>query len=149
MIPTARRWLNVLQIGLILSAIGWGISFSFTFTSWSTASNQLYDMGAKHIADDPLLDYWLKMASSVFGCIGLASALACFKPQTFAGLIALLGPFHFFVGTVLAVTACRNGLNPKAHPSFIPDITFCFLTGLLIQLPLLCGRQRSSGASQV
>src|SRR4051794_2663979 len=85
MIPTSGAWLRVLRLGLLVSAAGWGISFYFTFASWSAAADQLYSMGAGVIAYRPMFDYWLKMASSVFGCIGIGSALACWRPRTFAG----------------------------------------------------------------
>ncbi len=139
MLPTTRIGLNTLQLGLLASACGWGISFYFTFASWNAAAAQLYDMGADPIPYDPLLDYWLRMASAVFGCIGIGSALACARPQAFVSFIRLLGPFHFLIGTTLAVAAYRNHLNPISHPTFIPDITFCFLAGVLIQAPLLRG----------
>ena len=126
-----------MQLGLLIAAAGWGISFFFTFASWSTAENQLRVMGAEAIPYQPLLAYWLRMASSVFGCIGIISLLAALKPKSFVGLIWLLGPFHYIVGTVLSIAAYQNQLLPKLHPTFIPDITFCFLAGSLIQIPLL------------
>ena len=87
--PSEKRpWLSVMRVGLLTSAIGWGISWSFTFASWRAASAQLCLMGANTIPYQPLLDYWLRMASSVFGCIGIASLLACLRPQAFAGFIA-------------------------------------------------------------
>lgn len=144
MLPTTRAWLNTLQTGLLVSAVGWGISFFFTFTPWDVSVEQLKDMGSGPIPYHPLADYWLKMASSVFGCIGIASALACFRPQAFASFIRLLGPFHFIIGTTLIIAAMRNGLTPSLHPSFIPDIVFCFLAGTLIQLPLLCRRKAAA-----
>ncbi|RYD48879.1 MAG: hypothetical protein EOP85_02695 [Verrucomicrobiaceae bacterium] len=137
MLPTERAWLRMLRLGLILSSCGWGISFFFTFAPWEMAADQLYDMGATPIAYDPLVDYWLRMASCAFGCIGIASALACVWPARFTGLISLLGPFNLIVGTTLAFSAWRNQLDPQVHSTFIPDITFCFLTGFLISGPLL------------
>ncbi|RYD17176.1 MAG: hypothetical protein EOP88_27975 [Verrucomicrobiaceae bacterium] len=137
MLPTELAWLRMLRLGLLLSSCGWGISFFFTFAPWDMAADQLYDMGANKIAHDPLLDYWLRMASSAFGCIGIASAVACARPAKFTGMIGLLGPFHFVVGTTLAISAWRNQLDPEVHSTFIPDITFCFLTALLISVPLL------------
>ncbi|MEO5716821.1 MAG: hypothetical protein ABIT37_25300 [Luteolibacter sp.] len=137
MLPTSRAWLNVLRLGLLASACGWGISFFFTFSTWEIATNQLYDMGANTIPYDPLLNYWLKMASAAFGCIGIASALACARPHGYAGLIRLLGPFHLFIAVTLAFAAYQNHLTPNLHPTFIPDITFCVIAGTLIQLPLV------------
>ena len=126
----------MLQVGLLFSSMGWGISFIFTFATWDSAADQLYLMGAGRIEYQPLLDYWLRMASAAFGCIGIGSALACVRPVFFKSLIILLGPFHVFVGSVLAVSAVINHLNTEAHPTFVADITFCFVTASLIMVPL-------------
>ncbi|MCW1887034.1 hypothetical protein OKA04_20015 [Luteolibacter flavescens] len=135
--------LRILRLGLLVSSIGWGISFLFTFAPWSTAADQLYLMGADRIHYQPLLDYWLKMASATFGCIGIASALACLTPARFAGLIYLLGPFHAVIGTVLVVAAISNDLSTDRHPTFPADITFCFVTAALISAPLLVTLRKS------
>ena len=137
MLPQSRPWFNSLRLGLLVSAAGWGISFTFTFASWNAAAGQPAVMGAGWIDYRPLLDYWLRMASCVFGCIGIGSALACLRPKAFTGFIQLLGPFHFVIGITLVAAARHNQLLPSLHPTFIPDITFCFATGTLIQLPLV------------
>jgi predicted anti-sigma-YlaC factor YlaD len=139
LIPQTTGWLRLLRFGLLLSSIGWGISFLFTFSSWDSASDKLYLMGAGYVGYRPLLDYWLKMASATFGCIGIASALACYRPTLFESLVWLLGPFHAFIGVVLLVSAISNNLNTDRHTTFVADITFCFLTAILISLPLLAG----------
>ena len=139
LIPHTPGWFRVLRFGLLLSSIGWGISFFFTYSSWDSASDQLYLMGAGYIGYRPLLDYWLKMASATFGCIGIASALACLRPTLFEGLVWLLGPFHAFIGVVLTVSAISNNLRTDRHPTFLADITFCFITAILISLPLILG----------
>jgi hypothetical protein len=145
LIPAKRGLLRTLQLGLLLSSIGWGISFIFTFSSWDSASDQLYLMGAAKIDYQPLMDYWLRMASAAFGCIGIASALACVRPMCFQGLILLLGPFHVFMGIVLAAAAVSNDLNTESHPTFVADITFCFVTSILIIVPLAVTRFRGGG----
>ena len=53
LIPTSLGWLRVLRLGLLFSSIGWGISFAFTFSSWNSASYQLYLMGAERIEYQP------------------------------------------------------------------------------------------------
>ncbi len=136
-IPTARPWRAALRLGLLASTCGWGISFYFTFTPWTAAVSQLRDMGAGDIRYDPLLDYWLRTASVVFGCIGIGSLLACLRPESFPGFIRLLGPFHLIVGATLIAAAIANHLDRALHPTFVPDITFCFVTGLLLVIPRL------------
>jgi predicted anti-sigma-YlaC factor YlaD len=106
-------------------------------TVWEAASDQLYLMGAGTIEYRPLLDYWLKMASAAFGCIGIAAALACWRPLRFEGLVWLLGPFHAFMGVVLTVSAIQNDLERSQHPMFVADITFCFVAAVLISAPLI------------
>ncbi|MEM7011219.1 MAG: hypothetical protein AAF585_07015 [Verrucomicrobiota bacterium] len=142
LIPRSTGWLRILQLGLAMSGAGWGISFCFTFSSWTTGSAILAQMGAGQLDYDPMLNYWLKMASAAFGCIGIASGLACIWPVAFEKLVYLLGPFHAFLGVVLAISAFSNELRNDQHPTFIADITFCFTTALLISLPLLVAKFR-------
>lgn len=137
MLPTSRTLLAILRTGLGISAFGWGISFYFLFSPWSTAERQLNEMGAYPIEYQPLLDYWLRMAASAFGCIGVVSALACAWPKKWTSVICFLAPFHFFVGCSLAAAAWQNQLRWPNHPTFIPDIVFCFTTSVLIGVPLL------------
>jgi hypothetical protein len=145
-LPTSKRWLNTLQLGLALSAAGWGISFWFTFASWESATNQMAQMGAGPILADPLMDYWLRMASAAFGCIGIASGIAAAQPAKYESLVRLLAPFHCFMAIVLASSAWMNRLNTDQHISFIPDIIFCSLTAILIQLPLWMTRREGKEA---
>ena len=104
----------------------------FAFASWDFASDQFYYMGAGRIGYQPMLDYWMRMAGAAFGCIGIASGLACLYPIFFRGLVFLLGPFHLFVGIVLFAAARSNRLDYDYHPTFLADITFCFVTAFLI-----------------
>lgn len=126
----------ILRLGLLFSAAGWGVSFFFAFAPWPVAEAQLQTMGALPIEHQPLLDYWLRMAAIAFGCIGIASALACARPHSFEQVVRLLGPFHGIMGITLIVASSRNHLVVHQHPTFVPDIMFCLLTAALIQAPL-------------
>ena len=141
MIPTSKGPYRLMRIGLLMSAIGWGIALPFTFGSWQAASDYMYTVGAGQVEYRPLLDYWLRMASVVMGCIGVASLLAVRKPESYLSVIRLLGPFHYIVGVTLLVSALNNGLSVDKHPTFIPDIVFCFLTGSIIWMPLLYAKR--------
>ena len=124
---------------MLLGACGWVISFYFTFVPWGMARDQLYEMGSRPIRYDPMLDYWMRMASGTFGCIGIGLGIVCARPEKFVGMIRLLGPFHFVMGTILVAAAVGNHLALPRHTSFIADITFCFVTGVMIQVPLWWG----------
>lgn len=132
LIPSSGGLLRLLRLGLLLSCIGWGISFWFAFASWDSVSDQFYYMGAGRMAYQPMLDYWMRMAGAAFGCIGIASGLACLYPRFFRGLVFLLGPFHLVVGAFLFAAARSNNLDQDQHPNFVADITFCFVTATLI-----------------
>lgn len=125
-----------LKLGLIFSTFGWGISFAFTVQSWEPAVERLMVLGAGPIAYQPMLGYWLKMASAVFGCIGLASAVCFWRTERMLETIRLLVPLHLIVGVVLVWAAIENHLDPAIHKSFPYDIAFCFSTALLIGVPL-------------
>ena len=140
MIPTGKYSLNVLRLGLILSTIGWGITLLFTVSTWHSAADYMYAMGAGQVDYNPLMDYWMRMASVVMGCIGIASFMAARKPDFYAPVIYLLGPFNYIVGITLIFAAINNELTPDKHPTFIPDIVFCFMTGSLIICPLVYAR---------
>jgi hypothetical protein len=145
MLPHGRSLL-ILRLGLLIGAFGWGISFYFTFTSWEASADWLYAMGAREIPYQPLMDYWLKMASTVFGCLGLLFLLAGLQPARYAPLLPLFAAFHLVVGASLVVAALRNGLTPGLHPTFIADITFCFCAALLIGGPLWLRKTHAGNA---
>lgn len=137
------RLLLVLKTGLILSTIGWGISFVFTLLPWHQAVERLTALGATTIIYQPLLAYWLKMSSAVFGCIGLAS-LVCFRrTERMLETIRLLVPLHLIVGGVLVLAAIENDLDPTVQTSFPYDIAFCFVTAALIGVPLAIQARRT------
>lgn len=136
--------LRTLKAGLFLSAFGWGLSFVFTIEPWNSAVLRLYQMGAETIAYQPLLAYWLKMASAVFGCLGVASAVCFMRTERMIEVIRLLVPLHLIVGITLVSSAVSNKLDPAVHKSFVADISFCFLTAALIGVPLAIQARRKS-----
>ncbi|WDE96006.1 hypothetical protein PQO03_09800 [Lentisphaera profundi] len=126
-----------LRFALLLGGLGWSISFAFTFSSWQTSTDLLYGMGAEHQA---LLDYWLKMASALFGCIGLLFLACLVKMNKYAVIIPLLAYGSIFIGSVLLFSAYNNSLDAQLHPTHIIDIPFCYIVGILI----LYGTKKSS-----
>jgi hypothetical protein len=134
--------MRLLKAGLFLSAFGWGLSFVFTIEPWNRAVLRLYQMGAEQIPYQPLLAYWLKMASAVFGCLGVASAICFMRTERMIEVIRLLVPLHLVVGITLVCSAASNKLDPAIHKSFVADIAFCFVVAGLIGVPLAIQARR-------
>ncbi len=114
---------------LLLGACGWGISFIFTLTAWGWSTNQLYCMGATNIEYQPLLDYWLKMASSTFGCIGGIYFVCFLNPKKNHLTINYLSILSITVGIVLLISSQVNQMTYAEHPTHYVDIPFCILVG--------------------
>lgn len=117
------------RFSLLLAASGWAISFIFTFSSWRRGVDILSHMGADFIKYQGVLDYWLKMASSVFGCIGIIYFICYLYPDENVKTIRFLSGLSIFVGTILVYAAIKNNLVYPNQPTFPIDIAFCYFTG--------------------
>jgi len=89
-------------------------------------------MGAQEIEYQPLLGYWLKMASATFGCLGLMFFVCLLNPSKHYLTSRLLAFLSIAVGIVILVSSFANELSPSRHPTYIADIVFCFLVGITI-----------------
>ncbi len=127
----------LLRLSLLIGAIGWGMSFVFTFTGWNRSVSILQGMGADPITYQPLLDYWLKMASATFGLIGLFFFWCFLRIEKMKHALIPLAIGSIIVGIVLTAAALVNRLNPSQHHTFIADIIFCFMVGVGILYSLI------------
>lgn len=71
-------------------------------------------MGAQSIPHDPMLDYWLRMASGAL------------NPRKFAVMLPWFGSIMLVEGAILLVHGLRLGLGPFP---FYGDVAACFLGG--------------------
>ncbi len=101
------------------------------FAPWKAAVLQLQGLGAGAISHDPMLDYWLRMATGAFTAIGLLFLALALNPRRFAAVIPLAGLFLIAEGLVLLFHGLRLGLEPIP---FYVDVAFCLLTGTGIWL---------------
>ena len=125
---------SLLRLFLLLGAIGWLISVYFTLTPWSVSESQLQRMGAEPISYQPLLDYWLKMASAAFVGIGGLYLMAFINPEKHSALVSYLGVFSLCIAGVLIVSAWCNQLEQARHPTYIADIIFSSVVGIGVLL---------------
>lgn len=95
--------------------------------TWETAAGALQGMGAKPLAYDPMLDYWLRMASGAFALVGTGYLLLAIYPRKFAVMLAWFGWIMVIEGLVLLVHGLRLGL---ASFPFVGDVSASFAGGL-------------------
>jgi len=118
--------LRLLRIFLGFSALAWGVSFYGVFAGWNAAEQALQGLGAKPIAYDPMLDYWLRMASGAFGLVGVWYFILMLYPQKFHAAIPWFGALMIAEGIILLV----HGVGLRLPPfPFYGDTAACFLGG--------------------
>lgn len=111
---------RLLRVALVFGAFVWGISAFGIFLKWETAANALQGMGAKPIAYDPMLDYWLRMAAGAFTLMGTGYLLLAIFPRKYAVMLPWFGWIMVLEGIILLAHGLRLGLGPLP---FIADVS--------------------------
>ena len=93
---------------------------------WETAAGALQGMGAKPINYDPMLDYWLRMASGAFALVGTGYLFLAVNPRKFAVMLPWFGWIMVLEGIVLLSHGLRLGLSPFP---FAGDVSASFAGG--------------------
>ena len=123
--------LRLLRLFLGFAAFAWGISVVGVFASWSKATEWLEGLGAKPITYDPMLDYWLRMASGAFALVGCWYLVLMIWPRKFHAAIPFFGAIMIVEGIILLVHGLRLGLSPFP---FYGDCSASIVGGLGILL---------------
>jgi hypothetical protein len=109
-----------------LPPFAWGISVVGVFASWPQINNIAQGIGAKPIAYDPMLDYWLRMICGAFTLVGGWYLALALWPHKFAVAIPWFGWLMVAEGVILLVHGLRLSLSPFP---FCGDVSACFLCG--------------------
>lgn len=124
--------LNFLRLLLLIAAVGWGATAIGVVLPWDVAIDHLQTLGgAGPIPDDPMLRYWLRMASGAFGMIGVMFLVAAWKPHNFANIIQILALLNIVEGAILLFYGIKLELGPFP---FLVDISIAFIPGCGILL---------------
>ncbi len=119
--------LRLLRVALVFSALVWGVSAFGVFLKWEAAAAALQGMGAKPIAYDPMLDYWLRMASGAFALVGTGFLLLAIFPRKYAVMLPWFGWIMIVEGVILLTHGLRLGLGPFP---FVGDVLASFAGGI-------------------
>ncbi|MFC1452795.1 hypothetical protein ACFLSJ_05560 [Verrucomicrobiota bacterium] len=133
MLSLSRR--IMLHCFLGYTALGWIICLAGIFASAPVAFGLLVYVGgvdSTPLMADPMYDYWLRMASSVFAFIGIGYLFLAIWPKRFAAVLPFAGSFMLLEGIIPLAHGLRLDLKPVP---FWGDTAFCFLGGIGI---LLC-----------
>jgi len=118
--------LRLLKLFLGFAAFAWGVSVVGVFASWPEAETLLECFGAKPIAYDPMLDYWLRMASSAFALVGVWYLILMLWPRKFHAAIPWFGALMLVEGLILLIHGLRLHLPPFP---FYGDVAGCLVIG--------------------
>lgn len=119
--------LRSLRFFLLFSAFVWGVAFVGVIVPWSAAEEILEGLGAGKIPTDPMLDYWLRMASGAFGLVGVLFLVLAIRPARYANIVPWFGWLMICEGVILLTHGLRLGLPPFP---FYADASACFVGGI-------------------
>lgn len=120
----------LLRLFLAYSALGWGVCAAGIFISSDFAFELLKYIGGIDpipLRADPIYDYWFRMASSVFGLVGVVYFLLALQPKRYAVVIPLAGWFMVIEGIILLV---HGFLLHLPSTPWMGDVSFCIVGGL-------------------
>lgn len=98
---------------------------------WSSATVVLNKLGAESIPNDPMLNYWLRMASGAFTGVGIFFLAVALRPDKFTNVIGIVAILMFAEGLVLLFYGLKLNLSPFP---FYCDSIFCLIAGTGIWL---------------
>jgi hypothetical protein len=118
--------LRLLRLFLLFSALAWGVCIVGVFASWSQINSIAQGMGARPIAYDPMLDYWLRMICGAFTLVGVWYLMLALWPCKFAVAIPWFGWLMIVEGAILLISGLRLGIGPFP---FYGDVALSFVCG--------------------
>lgn len=123
---TDKKYLLLLRVFLLSAAVAWGCSVLGLVLPWSMVDKELQGLGAGAI-DDTMVQYWLKMAATVYTLGGCFFVLVAIRPIKYRAVIGFVGYLHMILGAVLLGNGLVLGI--EAIPLYV-DVGFCFCVGL-------------------
>jgi hypothetical protein len=119
--------LRLLRLFLFLTALGWGVCAVGVFASWDEVNCIASSLGAKSIAYDRMLDYWLRMICGAFTLVGVWYLALALWPRKFVVAIPFFGWLMMAEGAIILIAGLRLGLGPMP---FYGDVAACWIGGV-------------------
>ena len=128
----ADRRERVLQLVLLFSGVGWGLSFLFLVWDWDSAMVALGLMGGRSLSYDPFLLYWMKVIGAIFGCFGIFCFVIARRPKRYGVIIPWVGWLHIIGGLVAGGAALDLEMTPSAFPTLVAELSFFGTIGVTL-----------------
>jgi len=122
--------INILRFTLLVTGLGWGLTVLGVFLPWEFATEHLEVFGGSGpIPNDPMLNYWLRMAAGAFGIVGYFFLISAWKPEQYKNIIPLLGWLSLFEGFILLYYGLLLDLD---FFPFVLDVSIGLIPGVII-----------------
>jgi len=118
------RTLRLLLLGI---GLGWLVAVVGLIMPWPITIEFLQDLGAGTIPQDPMLEYWCRMAAGVFTGIGSLFIMLAHRPDRFGKILGPIAVWMILEGVVLIITGVKNQLPPMP---FYPGAALCLAFGI-------------------
>ena len=129
---TARQIDLLLRFFLLSAGLGWGATVVGVFLPWEFAVEHLQTMGgAGPIPNDPMLNYWLRMAAGAFAIVGILFLLCAWRPRDYANIIPILAVLGIAEGLLILYYGLY--LNVGWFP-FVVDVAIGLVPGIGVLL---------------
>lgn len=122
-----KTYLVLLRVFLFSAAMAWGVSVLGLVLPWRVVAGQLRGLGAQLNEPDIMVQYWLKMAATVYTLAGCFFAWVGIRPIQYRAVIRPIALLHLILGAVLLINGWKLGVG--AIPLYV-DVGFCFCIGL-------------------
>ena len=114
---------------LWVCAIGFLLSFIFAVLPWRAFTAWANQFGVQIPAAEPWIVFWVRILFTTYGMIGVFFVILARNPLKYGAMLLLAAYGLLLLGILELIGSIRYAL-PLI--TYIVDVIFCFITGILI-----------------
>jgi hypothetical protein len=121
--------MNGLKLTLWVCAIGFLLNFIFAALPWQAITDWANAFGVQIPTAEPFTAYFFRLSLATYGMIGVFFVILARNPLKYGGMLLLAAYGLLLLGVLILIGSIRYALP---FITYIVDVIFCFITGLLI-----------------